>query len=736
MKHGFILLTAVLLAMGLIAQKKPATPSAPPATDINKMADQAIKESGATPEEAAEIKKMMGNIKTASKSPTENLPVAMNGIYPRKDVQRIQEASRIILASPAQLASYLNNLRQALTVKLSPSVSKAGAALLAQFPASYQTGRHLANAAAGCWMAGYPQLGLWIAAQAAVKDPANSNTLNVYSAMLIMLGAEQHAIPMLNRLHAQYPANYSVLNNLGQAWYGLGDFAKAMPMLDSAIIRFPGCAQAYQARAMIKDAAGDKTGSIADLKAAIKAAYTQERLRKLKEKGTDVTTNDLAFRPPAPPDPMGLEKLTLPAYPHNRGEVAELAPKWEYFKNSLDDLKERLETGRATAEEAVQSLNETRMEMMGRGLNQSEVNAAGYALPFATKAWTYKQPVIERMAKGLAVGTEAWRNKISWMEAQVNEIGEQRDKTVRDGIGACACKEVHEGDCVDRECACQLINKAADAFLDKANAVLEAANNEILTYNKKLINDDAYYTQYTLSEAEFALYKIDLKLKYVSLLQNIAPDFTMGSGVPVPMVGSCNGDLPTGAGRGLLDFDSLKCPIENTFWVPGIGSITLRCNQMTTELAPIFLNVKAKYTENWWTGQVSNASFGFEVDVTKAVTVGVSVEGNFDQNGFVNGNVKVEGEVGLIGAGDHESGSPVQVGVSGAVGVTIEIDQNGISDVNVSGDVKAGAELETEGPKSLGKNTPGITLEGSWGVNAGPGLDGKGTLGGMTVVQP
>lgn len=726
----------LLASIQLQAQKKPAR-SIPSAADVNKMMNDAMKQSGASPEELEAMKKMMGNMTAQAKEPTENLPIGLPGKFPRKDPVRIQQANQWVLSSNAQLASYLENLRKAVGAKLAPSVTKAGMELLNQFPSAYQTAHHYSNAAAGCWVAGYPQLGLWIAAQASVKNPgANNNALNNYAAMLTMLGAEQYAIPILNRLHGRFPANYSILNNLGQAWYGLGEFGKAKQYLDSAIIRFPGCAQALQSRAMLEDAQGLTADAIADMKAAARAAYTQERERALKKKGVELTAEDIPLRPAPTGDPLGLEKMIIPGYPHSRNECYDLKPKWDYFKNSLDALDEKLKAEEESLKGKLENLNQLRASMAGKPMNDDDVQKAGWSLPFATKAWLQKEKLMERMYPENVYGSDEARKKIASVEEKVIQLSDERDRTIREGLKSCSCNTRGEGDCVNKECACKVIEKGVDAFIDKSNALLEEANNLKLDYSRKYLNEDAYYSQFAMSDAEFALYQNGLKQQYVSLLRSIEPNLIIASGVPVLLNGPCNADLSNGSGHGLLDFDSLKCPIENSFRVPGIGSITLRCNQMTTEFAPMFLGVKGKYTENWWTGQVSNASFGFEVDVTKAVTVGVSVEGNFDKNGFVNGNVKVEGEVGLVGAGDHESGSPVQVGVSGTVGVTIEIDQNGISDVNVSGDVKAGAELETEGPKSLGKNTPGINLEGSWGINAGPSLEGKGTLVGMTVVQP
>lgn len=119
------------------------------------------------------------------------------------------------------------------------------------------------------------------------------------------------------------------------------------------------------------------------------------------------------------------------------------------------------------------------------------------------------------------------------------------------------------------------------------------------------------------------------------------------------------------------------------------------------------------------------------MDVGKIGTLDVGVSGNFDKNGFTNGEIKIEGEVGLVGTKQ----GPVEMGVYGNSTVTLTFDSKGNSDVKVTTDVKAGATIQTEGGKDGVVLAPGEKLTGSIGINAGPKISNETSLGGLNLIK-
>src|SRR5258706_14920881 len=74
---------------------------------------------------------------------------------------------------------------------------------------------------------------------AGINRPANMDNLNNYAAFLSMMGAEQAAIPILLYLNNKFPNNNTILNNMGQAWFGLGDMTASKKYLEAATELYP-----------------------------------------------------------------------------------------------------------------------------------------------------------------------------------------------------------------------------------------------------------------------------------------------------------------------------------------------------------------------------------------------------------------------------------------------------------------------------------------------------------------
>ena len=74
-------------------------------------------------------------------------------------------------------------------------------------------------------MLGHWEKALFIMGKVCIDDVTDADNLNNYAAFLVMTGGEQAAIPILEYLDEKYPDNSTIKNNLGQAWFGLGDLA-------------------------------------------------------------------------------------------------------------------------------------------------------------------------------------------------------------------------------------------------------------------------------------------------------------------------------------------------------------------------------------------------------------------------------------------------------------------------------------------------------------------------------
>ena len=195
-----------------------------------------------------------------------------NRIVPQKDVARINEALATTLNN-GNISAFINKTQQAVLSKLSANTKSKGAEILQEI---LKLKFSVVNTAVGLWMDGKPTLALYLMGEACKAEPANDNNLNNYASFLTMCGAEQMALPILNNLTIRYPQNSTVLNNIAQAWLGLGDIQRAEKYADSAIRIYAAHPQANMAKCLIEESRGNIPAAIAAAKKSISEAYSTE----------------------------------------------------------------------------------------------------------------------------------------------------------------------------------------------------------------------------------------------------------------------------------------------------------------------------------------------------------------------------------------------------------------------------------------------------------------------------
>ena len=192
-------------------------------------------------------------------------------IVPAIDKNRIAAISPT--PSTTNISSYLKATQNKLYPKLDPAIKLFGEKLYSLFTSTGKTTPEIGNAAAGFWMTGKTQMAIYILSKSCTDDPKNDNNISNYAAMLSMTGLEEMAIPLLNNLNKNYPRNSTILNNLGQAWFGLGELNKSEKYLDSALFISGASSQALLTKAKIAESKGNKTEAVELVKKSINISY-------------------------------------------------------------------------------------------------------------------------------------------------------------------------------------------------------------------------------------------------------------------------------------------------------------------------------------------------------------------------------------------------------------------------------------------------------------------------------
>lgn len=250
-----MLVFASLLTFAQPGKKTASTEKTPSQKQMDKMMEEATKDM--SPEEKAEMKKMMGGIMPTvmdhnAKGAGYAEWTSNKQLLPKKDVAKLSAISKKRLSS-TDIASYAGNLYTKIITKGDAAEIVLIKSILAKTTASTQ----LENAAVLCMLQGHPQAAMAVAAKSVQADAGNLNAQNNLASLLIQYGYPEQAIPVLNKLANDAPSNTTVLNNMAYAWLGLGETDSARIYSGMAIRINPANTEAMQCGGFLEELFGD-----------------------------------------------------------------------------------------------------------------------------------------------------------------------------------------------------------------------------------------------------------------------------------------------------------------------------------------------------------------------------------------------------------------------------------------------------------------------------------------------
>jgi tetratricopeptide (TPR) repeat protein len=546
--------------------------------------------------------------------------------------------------------------------------------------------------------------------------------LNNLASFLTMLGAEAAALPILYTLDARYPNNSTLLNNLGQARFGLGDIAGAERFLLAAARITPRHPQANATLSTILRSQGDAQGARDALLKAIEGGYSETKEQALGQLGHELKRGELRWRVPMAQDPLGLEKFQTPPYPRDAGELAAAVPAWETFREDVAAMQSSLRRELEAAKANLAAVNSRAPKQAHLPVDAGR----GPLWAMASRMSQFDTEVLRRRedesSKARAAAARLYDpNKLRQRLAEIDRVAEPKYRNKPGGY--------------QRDYTCPEALSAINDFLS-ANHALEEAQRDYLDVRRKAINDRAYVAQFTSPTPEhFAFTKTQSKIEFLNALysQQVALFDPVHGGRPVCFEVKETKSRPVGK---LPDFDDINCRYISSFVMPAVGRIDIRCNKMSSAFDPAFAPFKASWEEDLNTGRLLRAS----VEVTvEGVTVGgqgsfdekglksgwgsvgveaggvnITTHGEFDDKGFKRGGVSVGTEFDI---GSRRKAGPLEIGASGSISGNLEIDRNGISDIGLSGgtSVKAAGTMgKTDAAEAKAEMSTGVNSTWSW----------------------
>jgi tetratricopeptide (TPR) repeat protein len=590
-------------------------------------------------------------------------PQARQGGMPRLNSQKIAAIPKTPTTS--ELSSFLGGVHRAVQEKLGADLRAQASDLFNDMRKKTKDPGELGKAAVGLWLGGRPELAVLVAGQVCTADATYAENINNYAAMLNMMDAQQMAVPILAHLHQRYPGNPTILNNLGQAWFGLGDMRKAEQYVDSAIRRFPKHSQANVTKSQIQEAKGDKAGAAESLRRSMESGYTEEKeaaLRRLSYK----ESGDVSWPLHIPQDPLGFDHFELPPFPVDVYESEQFLPLWEAFWKKVNRMESQTREDMEKRQAEAMVYEAKAMDARLKQLNTGGINQPG---PLSARAARKLSYLLDEKDGGLSAKLErATKEMLSIKDSMViqDAIRKQRfDEFTKKSLD-CGGGEGSSGKGMEQ--CCRIRNEINSAWLLSTNKLYKEGFEKLLDAYKRLWNAQCYFLQYNMTEPSFEAKKAEYKHLFAAALASARPNFAAPDG-------NCKKTDNTRKPfekESLPEFDDVSCTFYSKLELMYI-TIETRCSRMTTTFD--FGELKGSFTE----------------DLNKSTDI---LPGN-----IVRGTVDFSID---LGSKDLVKWGPAKVDASAGADVHIEISKEGIKEVTITVGANVTASAKNQGAEIIG----------------------------------
>jgi tetratricopeptide (TPR) repeat protein len=668
MKKLLLFSICVLLSISYTQSQTKTKPAenAPEQQDIQQMMKEAQK---AMESMSPEDKKMLENM--GVKMPSMNsmpqltdqqIQNASNGsesIVPVKDVARINKALSISL-SDAEMPAYVDKVNVLVTKKMKPDYVIRADEIYNSLSQNSTSPYAMSQYAIGVLIEGQPMLALYLLGKSCRKLP-DADNLNNYAAVLTNFGAEQLAIPILINLNTHYPQNSTILNNIGQAWFGLGDIEKAEENVDKAIRIYAYHPQANFTKCLIEESKGHIPQAVEAAKKSIKYGYSPKKASKLEKLGYKLKSEDVDWEPSLPHDDLGLAKFKWPAYPQSVEESSLLELEWEDFKEKCNSKISELQVQQASLEKQMSAQQEIRTKQT---LQASQFGMQVPLFPEMTdKAIVKLGPTVQGFdAESNYIFADKLQSVIV-AQGKLDEL-ENIERTDMEALNKKYKDQFGEGKPNPYKEACKDENEIRNKFLGEANTLMQHTERVYLNAVSSQTDKLLYYRKYTQWPDEYAWTTVVAQISWLTMISRQVVSFRNKSEY---CKYAQNDEKPKM--DSLQKFDDVACKYISTTDL-GCFKITSQCSRLIGEFdcGGVTINARQndetnKFSGNIYVGASKSISAGKsplspEAELTAAVGIELSESGKTDFVGKVGANVNIAGQtvVGVEGRASVNSG--------------------------------------------------------------------------------
>ena len=652
-----------------------------------------------------DIKNTQKNVSGISDAQLKKAYEDENRIVPKKDVARIAAIPKTV--TDGRMGAYITSIQNKAVAFLKPEVKNMADEIYSYIKLNSKNSAEAGNMATGLWIAGKPEIAYYTLGKICTDDPTNTDNLSNYGSMLSMLGAQHLAIPILNNLNTKFPQNSTLLNNLGQAWFGLGDIAKAEKYLDSTILIYAYHPQANYTKSFIEESKGNKTEAVNLVKKSILHSYSKEKEDRLRKMGHKLTAKEVSLPKNTKADPLNLGGFAAPPFPKSVDECIAMEPVWAAYRQQLEEqaatLNTRFEAAWQLAMDMQQKRSNENIAMVKASVNAGSPQGVLTLVPMhASAAYLKQNEVMDEYSRRMA---EYGKKTAAFLTGTAVPLKREYEAAM-DKLREEDLEQTGEG--LPNKDFCPRYKETSDKYLSAYNGAVETFFKEYLEIQKKYLNETTHWQMYSEWPEKFEAHKLEAKITWLSALTAESP-FSFESITKYKCA-----KPPMGKTGKLSKFDDVACQYNSTMDLK-IIKFTNNCSRMTSKFDFMFLSYVRKD------------------DFERA-------EGDT----YISSTYKISAE-----AGKDLKAGPLKVEAKVGVGIEFEFGQQGIEDVTLIGEAKVGAgtgildEDEKAGSPGIGiagkdafPTTVEAGVEGRISIISGKGsVEGTGILEGIIMAE-
>ncbi len=216
--------------------------------------------------------------------------------------------------------------------------------------------KDISNTGFAAWLQNTPEASLYFYSKAAVNDPFDALTANNLSAFLMMGGLPEKSIPILEFWNKQKPGESTLLGNLGNAYYRLGDINNAMEYLQQCVQKDSLHSIANKLLCMMYLKKGDTKKAAEHGIRSITTCHDEQVVAILRQLNNEIKVGEIMSRfPPLPVKEFPLlQRTKLPAMPSGLDDMAQFTRELTATMQSLKMTIAAIEAKRSRISNGIQ----------------------------------------------------------------------------------------------------------------------------------------------------------------------------------------------------------------------------------------------------------------------------------------------------------------------------------------------------------------------------------------------